>query len=118
MQATDITVNNIIYTVSEDGASASVSSNIGRQYLVGTIVIEDSVTSDSVTFYPVTSIGANALNSCWNFTGVIIPAFKVTSIGNGAFSGCNALASVTLPERPLFLATEHSSPLFQQSLFQ
>ncbi|MDD4822410.1 MAG: leucine-rich repeat domain-containing protein [Bacteroidales bacterium] len=102
MQATDITVNNIIYTVSEDGASASVSSNMGRQYLVGTIVIEDSVTSDSVTFYPVTSIGANALNSCWNFTEVIIPE-TVTSIGNGAFSGCNALASVILPEKLTFL---------------
>lgn len=102
IQATDITVNNIIYTVSEDGASAYVSYNMGRQYLVGTIIIEDSVTADSVTFYPVTSIGANALNSCWNFTEVIIPP-TVTSIGGGAFSGCNALASVILPEGLTFL---------------
>lgn len=102
MQATDITVNNIVYTVSEDGTSASVSSNMGRQYLLGTIVIEDSVTSDSVTFYPVTSIGDNALNSCWNFTGLTIPE-TVTSIGKGAFSGCNALSAVTLPEGLTFL---------------
>ncbi len=102
VQATDITVNNIIYTVSEDGTSAYVSSNMGRQYLVDNIVIEDSVTSDSITFYPVTSIANYAFNSCWNFTGVTIPQ-SVTSIGLGAFSGCNALTSINLPEGLTFV---------------
>ena len=44
----------------------------------------------------VTSIGANAFNSCTHITSVTIPA-SVTSIGNGAFMKNYDLPSVTIP---------------------
>jgi len=50
---------------------------------------------DTTNGLPVTSIGAEAFESCTSLTSVTIPN-SVTSIGNYAFNGCTSLTSVTI----------------------
>ena len=74
-----VTISGDVMTVSGTGAMADYEDpyNIpwdGNNYDVKTIVIESGVTS----------IGKNALASCYNLESVSIPA-SVTSIGEGAF---------------------------------
>ena len=45
----------------------------------------------------VTSIGDNALSSCYSLSSITIPD-GVTSIGSSAFSNCYSLASITIPD--------------------
>ena len=50
---------------------------------------------DSISGYPVTSIGASAFKDNTSITSISIPN-TVTSIGDSAFSGCSSLAAVSL----------------------
>ncbi len=61
-------------------------------YPTGNLIIPSSVTYNGRTF-SVTSIGADAFNSCSGLTSVTIPN-SVTSIGNSAFAYCSGLTTV------------------------
>ncbi|MBQ1653352.1 MAG: leucine-rich repeat protein, partial [Bacteroidales bacterium] len=61
-------------------------------YPTGNLIIPSSVTYNGRTF-SVTSIGADAFNSCSGLTSVTIPN-SVTSIGNSAFAYCIGLTTV------------------------
>ena len=53
------------------------------------------VIPDEIEGLPVTSIGYNAFDGCYDLTSIIIPE-GVTSIGFGAFSFCESLTSITI----------------------
>lgn len=49
----------------------------------------------SIDGYPVSSIGVNAFEDCWNLAEVIIPD-SITNIGDNAFNGCTNLSEVKM----------------------
>ena len=51
---------------------------------------------DTIDGKPVTAIGDNAFNSCFDIKSVTIPN-SVTSIGNDAFNSCWGLTSINIP---------------------
>lgn len=59
---------------------------------VGPIVIPSSIEGK-----PVTAIGNDAFEFCFELTGVTIPS-TVTSIGSFAFNSCTGLPGITLPD--------------------
>lgn len=117
VQATEFTVDNLKYTVLEDGTSVAVETVSGITYS-GALVIPSSVTYGGKSyvvkqisrygFYyktsltsiiipsSVTTIDNNAFSGCTSLTSVEIPS-SVTSIGESAFSGCRSLRSIVIP---------------------
>jgi hypothetical protein len=81
----------VVYTYS--GSTASVTGFASS--LSSSVTIPSTIT-DGVFTYNVTSIGANAFQSCTILSSVTIPN-SVTSIGDLAFYGCTNLSSVTMP---------------------
>jgi hypothetical protein len=51
---------------------------------------------DTINDLPVTNIGEQAFNNCFNLTNVTIPDSVIT-IGDAAFAYCTSLSSVTIP---------------------
>ena len=89
------TINSPILNVDENGVLSSTyedynTVNYSAEYLVGKLVIDDSVTS----------IDYGAFWYCYNITGVVIPN-SVTSIGTNAFAG-NPLTSVIIKGKSSF----------------
>lgn len=117
VQATEFTVNNLKYTVNEDGTTVAVGAVSGTTYS-GALVIPSSVTNagksytvKQIAWYgfsyersltsiiipsSVTSIAENAFTYCTSLTSVEIPS-SVTSIGEHAFAGCSSLSSFVIP---------------------
>ena len=114
-----------ILTVDEDGVLKAAFDeeegvNYSAEYLVGKLIIDDSVTSISHAFYDctgltsitipdgVTNIGINAFYNCTGLTSITIPD-GVTNIGWGAFSNCKGLKSIIIPDG----VTEIEQSMFQ-----
>jgi len=92
-QAVSFTINNVIYTVKDDGVSVEVDDQTNA--LSGNLVIPSSV-SYSGKDYAVTSIYSYAFSEYTDLTSVTIPS-SIKSISDGAFYYCSGLTSVTLP---------------------
>ena len=109
-----ITQGNLIYTVNDDGKSATVS---GTSRNPKQLTIESSISDGNGNSYTVTKIGMGAFNStleevtlpptldeiedsaffkCSSLTEITIPE-GVTKIGTNAFYGCSQLTSITIP---------------------
>ena len=91
-----------ILTVDEDGVLKAAFDeeegvNYSAEYLVGKLIIDDSVTSISHAFY-----------DCTGLTSITIPD-GVTNIGWGAFSNCKGLKSIIIPDG----VTEIEQSMFQ-----
>ena len=78
----------LVYTLSSDGSSYSVSG-------IGSATDTDIVILSTYNNKPVTSIGRNAFALCSSLTSITI-GNSVTLIGDNAFLGCSSLASVTI----------------------
>ena len=59
--------------------------------------VGDLIIPDTLSGYPVTSIGDYAFSNETSITSIIIPN-TVTRIGNEAFNGCTSLTSITIPD--------------------
>ena len=97
--AHDFEVDGIYYNINSDGTSVSVtykgsSFNSYANEYSSAVTIPASVTYSGRT-YSVTSIGADAFDSCSGLTSVEIPN-SVISIGNYAFRECSGLKSVSI----------------------
>ena len=93
LRAQSVTINEIKYTVNEDGQSASVTDADGS---ITTANIPATVAIGG-TSYPVTAIGDDAFRVCTSLKSIALPE-GLQSIGIAAFYNCDALQSVTLPE--------------------
>lgn len=91
VQATDMTIDGITYTVLNEGVAIVVScaDDVKNADIKASVSYEGKVC-------PVTSIGGGAFYGCSGLTSVSIPG-SVTSIGLHAFYGCSGLTSVTIP---------------------
>ncbi len=91
MGANSFTIDNLKYTVNDDGKSVSVTPN---GTIEGALVIPASVTNptDEKT-YDVTVINSSAFNDCVGLTELEVPS-SVTSIDSWAFMGCSGLTSI------------------------
>ena len=95
----EVKMTSAILNVDENGLLTTPTDDVGvesfsQNYLVGKLVIDDSVTS----------IGYHAFAYCSSLTSVIIPN-SVTSIGSGAFSDCSDLTSITIPNSVTSIST-------------
>ncbi len=86
---TDDISGGFTYTVTDGKAEITEYNGAG-----GNVVIPATI-GDS--YYPVTSIGANAFNGCSSLTSITIPA-GVTSLDTNTFYGCSSLTSITIPQ--------------------
>ena len=73
----------------ENGEATLVSVNSS---ISGDVVIPDTFEG-----YPVTGIGLYAFNSCYDMTGITIPA-SVVNIENSGLSTCEDLVRITVNE--------------------
>jgi hypothetical protein len=114
--ASDVTIDNINYTISDDQATVD---GLADSTLTKTVTIPAEIECDEVS-YPVTSIGDHAFYDCYSLTSITLPqtittiessAFyncvklksfnipnSVKSIGNRAFYGCTGLKSIAIPD--------------------
>jgi hypothetical protein len=93
---TNMSSNNITYTLSSIDNTASVTGN--NIMLPVALVIPDTISYKSV-LYKVTSIAANAFKDNYNLTGKLtLLTTALKSIGTNAFSGCTGLKdTLSLP---------------------
>jgi hypothetical protein len=75
------------YTVTDSKATITGYTGPG-----GNITLPDTLSG-----YPVVSIGDYAFNQHYNLTSITIPS-SVTNIGNNAFEFCGNLTSITIPD--------------------
>ena len=95
----DFELNGIYYKKLSDSEVAVTRKDEGHKNgntYVGDLVLPASINKEGVK-YKVTSIRANAFESCWRLTSLVIPE-GVTEIGDFAFSGCVTLKSVKFPD--------------------
>lgn len=89
MEATDVTIGNIVYSISDGNAVV-----MDGHKCIGDVVIPSSILVDGENC-PVTGINHNAFDWCENITSIVMPN-TVTVIGKSVFRGCASLNSVTL----------------------
>lgn len=90
-EATQVTVNNVIYSLSSGEAIV-----VGyTKDIPSACTIPASITVNS-TSYPVITIEDSAFYNCSNLVTVDLPA-SITAIGSEAFSGCVRLTTVQIP---------------------
>lgn len=94
--AQDFTVDELNYTINNDGVSVTVSGEYGTYYYP--LVIPESVEYNGVT-YSVTAIGDHAFDA-WensiNLSGELIIPNSIITIGESAFEGCSNLTGLTI----------------------
>ena len=95
--AQTFTVGDFSYTVTDAGATVSVSKTTG---ISGNVVIPTSVSNGGVT-YAVTSVANKGFEST-DITGVTIPA-SVTVIGSSAFASCANLVDIRIEDSDVAL---------------
>lgn len=78
----------IVYTLSDDGQSYSVTGYTGTDTEVYIRSVYNGL--------PVTGIGEEAFSYCSEITSIYIPD-SITSIGYGAFGICTSLTNITIP---------------------
>ena len=97
--AYDVFIDGIYYRLNNN-KTAEVRP-IGTHSYSGDIVIPSEITYNGVKLYSgtysVTSVGANAFESCTNLTSIVLPN-SVTTIGSSAFQNCSGLTSITIPD--------------------
>ncbi|MDE7166502.1 MAG: leucine-rich repeat domain-containing protein [Bacteroidaceae bacterium] len=93
-RAYDFEVDGIYYQIESRKEHTVAVTNSTNEY-VGSIVIPESVTCNSVT-YSVTTIMNSAFSGCSGLTSITIPN-SVTTISEGAFARCSRLTSITIP---------------------
>ena len=86
--ALSFTVNNLRYTVNNDGSTVTVNGLASGVSASGSLVIPNTVSYNS-TSYPVTIIANNAFQYKSGFTGSLTIGSCVTTIGSYAFYNCN-----------------------------
>ena len=92
-QAQSVNINDIEYTVNDDGQTASVTGYTGEPVdvaLPATVDIEG-------TDYAVTRIAYRAFSGCTTLQNVTLPE-GLQSINQWAFENCSSLQSITFPE--------------------
>lgn len=87
LSAQDFTVSDLNYRVNDDGTTVTVTGHVDGTEATGSLVIPESVTFEGTT-YAVTTIGDNAFDGCYGFTGSLNIGNSVTTIGDYAFHGC------------------------------
>ena len=80
--------NNLVYSVNDDGVSATVTGHVDGTEATGSIVIPDFV-SNNGNDYPVTRIGENAFANTHSLHGTLTIGNNVTEIGYAAFVKCD-----------------------------
>jgi hypothetical protein len=83
--------NNLVYSVNDDGVSATVTGHVDGTEATGSIVIPDFV-SNNGNDYPVTRIGENAFANTHSLHGTLTIGNNVTEIGYAAFVKCDSLS--------------------------
>lgn len=91
----DAIIKNILYQLNADGTGAIVTG-IGSGFQGERIVIPDT-TEINKKEYPVTEIGAKALQNFDTVKSVKLPA-SLKKIGESAFFDCDILESIAIPE--------------------
>ena len=93
LRAQTATINEIEYTVNEDGQSASVT-DAGESITTADIPATVAIGGTS---YPVTTIGSYAFFFCTSLQSITLPE-GLQSIGEYAFYYCSTLQSIDLPQ--------------------
>ena len=92
--AQTFTVGDLNYSINDDGASVTLTGHVDG--ISGQLVIPESVELYGTT-YPVTAIGNNAFEYCYNLTGDLVIPNSVITIGEFAFKDCgNLTGSLTI----------------------
>lgn len=87
--AQSFTVDNLNYTVNDNGTTVTVTGHANGTSAVGALDIPESVTYGENT-YSVTKIQSSAFLGCTHITSVTIPT-TITYIGTSAFENCSGL---------------------------
>ena len=95
--ALSFTINNLRYTVNNDGTSVTVYGLAQDVSASGSLVIPESVTYNGIS-YSVIAIRNEAFYDCSGFTGSLIIPNSVTLIGESAFEDCSGFSgSLIIP---------------------
>ena len=101
---TTFTVDNLNYSVNNDGTTVTVTGLFDYMSTIDHLVIPENVTYEG-TMYSVTSIGEYAFSYCNEFSSATI-GNSVKTIGYQAFLLCNKLTTVTFGNSVTTIAQE------------
>ena len=92
------TVDNLKYSVNDDGTTVTVTGHVDGIAASGTLVIPETVTYSGMT-YVVNAIGDYAFSACSELTGSLTIPNSVVTIGDYSFYGCSGFTGVlTIPD--------------------
>lgn len=86
--AQSFTVEDLNYSVNDDGTSVTLTGHVNGTSATGSLVIPESVNYEG-TAYAVTAIGWSAFSQCSELSGSLIIPNSVTEIGGSAFNSCS-----------------------------
>ena len=91
VNAQTFTVNDLLYSVNEDGISVTVTGHVEGTAATGSIIIPNTVYYNGRN-YPVTIIGEYAFRYSHRLHGTLTIGNNVTDIERGAFQRCDSLS--------------------------